>query len=256
MTPEQAAQIAVSERRTVSGLLCPKCSGGHSRERSMYVFPEGNGLKAIAYCARAKCGYRLEVIVNSNECLPTGNAHRNVAIHALVPMSVTMQETLYRLYGINHSSDLMQLRDFWACWIPVHNNRGNKIGGIVRRLDGRTPKAISYLYEHSTSPWMGFYTYSTVHAPGTGFIVEDMLSAIRLKQLNYNAVALLGTALSDEKVKAIKQVWNTAVLCLDADAFSKSIKYAQKYGIEACRLERDFKDSSDEEIRARVQQHV
>lgn len=128
--------------------------------------------------------------------------------------------------------------------MPVRDVQGQELGVVLRSLSGEKPKVIS----HTEKGVMAWYTN---HATTGVIIVEDQLSAIRASDY-LTSVALLGTNLSEERAKEIKQAGRGPVyLALDNDAIASAVKYVVKYrsvlSLQLVRLDKDIKDMSHEE---------
>jgi hypothetical protein len=89
-------------------------------------------------------------------------------------------------------------------------------------------------------------------------IVEDMLSAIRISPYT-PACALLGTHLTDEGIRVIRDVCSNVVVALDADTWvttggvPKPLKMIQRLqphtkSVKAVRITKDPKDMSEEQL--------
>ena len=87
--------------------------------------------------------------------------------------------------------------------------------------------------------------------PKTAVIVEDCSSACAVSCI-YSGVALLGTHLTDQSLECIKE-FDSAIVCLDKDASTKSIKIAQQIKpympVKIKILETDLKNLSPEKTK-------
>ena len=117
------------------------------------------------------------------------------------------------------------------------------------RLYDVTTKRKAQAYKHCQRPWLAYYAgHPHTRRP---VIVEDQLSAMRLWQLNINAIALLGTALTQPKYEEIRAHWKIGAfdLALDRDAFHQAVKFANRYaGVRPLPIPKDIKDMDDAEI--------
>jgi hypothetical protein len=136
-------------------------------------------------------------------------------------------------------------------WSPYDLERG----AVIKRWN-MTPKSVSYkTLEH---PWQCWYNQrGSEHI----IIVEDQLSAARLWQLGHTAVALLGTGMAKDKAEEIAQTAKehprvTIKLALDHDAFAQACKLSRRYAslmtMLPVLLNKDIKDTTDDDIRERV----
>ena len=87
--------------------------------------------------------------------------------------------------------------------------------------------------------------------PKTVVVVEDCSSACAVSCI-YSGVALLGTHLTDQSLECIKE-FDSAIVCLDKDASTKSIKIAQQIKpympVKIKILETDLKNLSPEKTK-------
>jgi len=129
--------------------------------------------------------------------------------------------------------------------MPVRAYDGSEHGVMLRSLDGRQPKVVSYTDKGA----IAWYTNRTTDGV---IIVEDQLSAVRACRY-LTSVALLGTNLSYKNINEIKDLGLSPVfLALDNDAITKAIKFVQQYRsvlpIRLVRLDKDIKDMTHEEV--------
>lgn len=108
------------------------------------------------------------------------------------------------------------------------------------------PKTINYLNSESEVPlsWHGVHSKHVV-------LVEDWCSAQKLAELGLRAVALLGSSLSDARVRELQQ-WKVSRITWapDPDAIGTALKHSQKYSpafdrLRVAFLECDPKDYTD-----------
>jgi hypothetical protein len=151
-----------------------------------------------------------------------------------------LEEATLRRWNVTQHTQLSSI------YLPVYDWRERDIGGVLRHLGPhKGPKAVAY---QLGEPWSCFYL--TRSAQERVVIVEDQLSALRVWQLGVSAVALIGVALSEDKLRAVGKLNTKRItLALDADATRKALKYARLFSqLEVVRLWRDFKDSKDKDI--------
>jgi hypothetical protein len=136
-----------------------------------------------------------------------------------------------------------------AAYLPVYGPFiPNDRGAMVRFYDGSQPKAMTY--KCTVQPWLAWYSYPAADI----VIVEDQISAMRLWQIGYCGVALLGTNLSRDKLAEIKRMAGevrSIHLCLDADMWQKTAGLVRKYPfLKGHMLRADFKNDTDDNIRS------
>ena len=127
----------------------------------------------------------------------------------------------------------------------MRDAQGERLGCVLRALDGRQPKTLTHTEQ-------GAISWHVNHTTDGVIIVEDQFSAIRASDY-LTSVALLGTNLNEERVAEIKAAGLGPVyLALDADAWQVAVRYAVKYRSELrpqlLRLAKDIKDQSKEEL--------
>jgi hypothetical protein len=137
-------------------------------------------------------------------------------------------------------------------FMPVAGPLGQIRGSVVKYLekwDG--PKVLSY--KSTPGPFMAWHEHRDADSL---VVVEDPLSAMRCWQVGISSVALLGATLGSDKVLEIQRYASMkklpVLLALDRDMIRRTIKYTRLYGFRPVLLEDDLKDSSDDEIRARL----
>lgn len=118
-----------------------------------------------------------------------------------------------------------------------------------RKGTGQGPKAVTYM--HADVPIQSWYTSLATRRL---ILVEDMLSAMKIKQHGQSAVALLGTQLDARKARQLSQ-WrpDEVIIALDEDATEQAFKLARKWGlafpkVRVAILEQDIKDTDNDDV--------
>lgn len=251
----------LAQGQSLAGQVCPFCEGGRSNERSFSVFRDSLGLRYR--CHRASCsksGYYLDSsgkMVQSPNKLPFSDERRPFNRPSWSP-SEEMYATLYKKYkldrravqaaGIRETFDDDNNRRYL---FQVDNRYRQCIGHVSKSMSRSSgPRVLTYKMDLSY-PWQAWY-FNPFSKDVV--IVEDNLSAIVLSS-RVNAVALLGTHLSLDKVLDIREVAKAnkrgiVSLALDADAFEKTVKFCSEFsGILSMRplfIPKDFKDMDNE----------
>ncbi len=220
---------AVADPLYGARVMCPKCDGGSTRERSLSIRSVDNndGMLKLS-CWRGTCGYWAYVLLDGTfEWQGKQMREPSVYRDEILPCTPEQLEILVRDYGLD--AELLGKRGWastpdGALLIPIRGVYGSEMGHITRTLDKKkrvyTYKATaqSFLdvwYAHPDKPWV---------------IVEDCLSAARLIPCGLNAVALLGTNISSRDAKALAEITSgRAYLALDNDAWDKSLKWANRH---------------------------
>ena len=131
---------------------------------------------------------------------------------------------------------------------PVMDPRGFERGIVLRRFDGRLPKASTRM--HTDGPHLSWYQGGEDRRV---VLVEDQISAVRLQPW-YTTVSLLGTSLTPEGAMEIANYKPTRVtIALDEDAVNTAYKLRKWYGllfpaVDVVHLSKDVKHMTDEEI--------
>ena len=101
-------------------------------------------------------------------------------------------------------------------------------GAVLRNFAGGM-KALNY-QEKVNEPWLSWYPSQVIEkASDVTLIVEDQLSALKGSRVA-DTVALMGTALSLEKLmEIVKHNNNKVLLLLDADATAKAVKFLRRF---------------------------
>lgn len=112
------------------------------------------------------------------------------------------------------------------------------------------PKASTYLLSPD-SPVQSFYEPARPtglpHYVGPVVLVEDPVSALKVAQAGLFAVALMGVALTMDKVREIATLRRPVIFAYDKDATSDAISHIRSWGVAFSKtnllmLERDIKD--------------
>ena len=258
-------QEAVKGLDSASGLLCPSCHGGRSGERSLGFRREG--FLAWFTCFRAGCGYRALVpMAGGLEVRPPDFKPRPYT-QPLAEPGYALVAMLGLRYGLRDATVYQCILEpaecgtfLWAnthqapraMYMPVLSPYGEDRGGVLRYLDGTKPKTVSYLT--TSQPKLAWYVRDALPKLAPLVVVEDQISAMRCRQLGYNAVALMGTQINDDKAREIRGDRPT-LLALDKDAFGKAVGYARRWPwMIPVLLEHDIKDSDDADVKARLGQ--
>lgn len=265
-----ASELALDEQAT--GLTCPQCKGGASGESSFSV--RKNIVSANYFCHRSSCDLR--GTVNMIGTLGSGplsteppKAKRLVEFAGkLEPLPDKVVEYIQEKWQMDSLSILKQGIQWSPEWdngggriaMPINSRLGARIGFVFRTmLPGVKPKTINYLssaYEVCMSwyPWTVTGNRSCFKLDFPVVIVEDSISAMRASNV-CNAIALLGTNMSDVKLAEIQRAKpKEVIIALDADAQDRAVAMVRKLqglfeSVTLRTLKKDLKDSSDMEIR-------
>lgn len=239
----------------LSGLQCPECGGGASRERSLSMYRIWPNV--VLKCYRGKCGYAAQAPYAEGDGQQLA-APRPQFDGELMSLPRACSDWLTAKYRLELATlqrfRVKAIRGWKALYVPVFDSFGHPRGAMVRRYDGWGSKARAY--KTTDEPWQGWYRVLD-KLPRATVIVEDQMSAMRCWQLGYDAVALLSSDLSQGKAG---EIWDRSytrapiMLALDADMWSKACMYGRKFCWlhKIVRLDDDIKDCTDEEIEERL----
>ena len=135
-------------------------------------------------------------------------------------------------HDIDHAiqAGLLRRRDdesiadfFWGrLMFPIHDRRGRVAGFGARSMDGSDPKYINTpgtrVFNKRSMLYGLHKAAGTIREGGTAVIVEGYMDAIAAHQHgDANAVASMGTALTEQQVSTLRQIAKRVVMALDAD---------------------------------------
>ena len=135
-------------------------------------------------------------------------------------------------HNIDHAvqAGLLRRRDdesiadfFWGrLMFPIHDRRGRVAGFGARTMDGSDPKYINTpatrVFNKRSMLYGLHKAAGTIREGGTAVIVEGYMDAIAAHQHgDANAVASMGTALTEQQVSTLRQIAKRVVMALDAD---------------------------------------
>lgn len=255
-TEGRAIRDQLGERERASGLLCPWCEGGRTRERSLLAWRDGVTLRAK--CKRAKCGRygawdAVDLGMRPVEPgrLPQGKRYV-VNTLPLADTTLAYLQRRYRLHaGTIVKAGLRQGPGGTAVLCPVRGPTGTPRGWVRRWIDGTKPKVKGYpSHDHpQDAAWMAWFS-DGIPGPLTRYVVcvEDVFSAMRLWEQGITSVALLGVSLTPVRVAELRRFAASVVVALDADAWPLAISTALRFHIDVRRVEPDIKDMTEEQL--------
>ncbi len=105
--------------------------------------------------------------------------------------------------------------------IPVFD-ANNKVAGFTgRTLTEQKPKYLNSKFEKNTLPPYGYHLLRHKNS-NCVILTEGMLDVMALNQNGHNAVASLGTSITDQHIIALWDVSSTIILCFDGDEAGKN----------------------------------
>ena len=189
---EMARGLPVGGSR--SGLLCPSCGGGRSRERSLSVYRNEHGVGAR--CHRASCPlnvFRPDVTEHSEPAvfkprpypfpLAYPAADHEIWDRLKVPVLSRCPERAAQLGVLTKADDtsevVWEVRDYqWTTRGHISRTYPDKRIRVWREVEG---------------PFHGYHGFKRTRVL---WIVEDMVSGAQIARAGGNALALLGTNFS------------------------------------------------------------
>lgn len=144
--------------------------------------------------------------------------------------------------GLAIRTDRGSLIDFMRnrLTIPIHNARGNLVAFGGRALGDENPKYLNTRETHlfkKSETLFGFHTAKS-HLREGALIVEGYFDVLQLHQEGiFQAVAPLGTSLTEAQLKLIAKYTKRIILCFDGDsagqrATDRSLKIALPLGFD------------------------
>ena len=112
---------------------------------------------------------------------------------------------------------------FWGrLMFPIHDRQGRVVGFGARSMDGSDPKYIntpsSRVFNKRSMLYGLHKAAGTIREGGTAVVVEGYMDAIAAHQHgDANAIASMGTALTEQQVSILRQIAERVVMALDAD---------------------------------------
>lgn len=135
---------------------------------------------------------------------------------------------------------------------PMLTPAGYERGVVLRRYDGRTPKALTR--QHTEGPSTSWHYSQSGYR--TIALVEDQVSSVKLSEW-VTTVALLGTAMSHEAAREIAHMRpDRVVIALDEDAVNTAYRLKEWFGllfksVQVMHLHKDIKDTPRRELQER-----
>lgn len=249
----------LNDQEQVSGLLCPRCNGGSTSERSLSMKRSGNQVSYV--CHRASCdgkGYFL-VVGAATKATAVKTSVFAQALSKLEQLPTDLMNELTKKYSLM-TTDFARLEVKWqpdmrrVCY-PILSPERIIVGWTLRSYEKDVkPKSYKAITNFNL-PALSYYRCWTTSWSKL-LIVEDQVSACRAAN-TVSAVALCGTNLNLAMARHIRRLEpRQVVICLDADAFGESIKMKERWGdllannnCKVVKPPRDLKDMNCSELR-------
>ena len=206
---------------TARQIVCPRCRGGSSNEKSLSITRVDDGL--LYKCHRASCGAAGKVFSSGviAEHRETERKPEKKLGHPepLTDINEEWLEYLCSKYGVDEelitNNRVMMCPQRNTVVFPCHDTEG-RLANFVDRdyATGRKPKSINYPVTENTT---GVIEPLTNPDGDSAVLVEDMMSAIKLSRL-VPAIPLLGVHATYEQWNVIAAKYKNILIYLDADA--------------------------------------
>lgn len=209
----------------VDRMICPFCDGGSSREVSCRLV-RANPVLVFWRCFRDSCG-RHGVIndgfvgeVKEPVYKPSeGNPYLG-QMELLPPFVV---KYIWKRYDIDPHTIT---REMWkynkttrAIVMPIWNWMGFRLGHFVKAFSKDVSQKKMTFWEETDQP-KAHFPVSCPREDTDIWIVEDIISATRIAQEGYDAVALLGTYMSPQVAAALRNAGKERLfVALDGDTW-------------------------------------
>ncbi len=188
---------------------------------------------------------------------------------ALTSQDITFFEERYGLKPPDSNELIFRADSRYA--MPIRRPHGSPRGYVLRapwrdsplHIATHIPARKALTYMHVAEPVQSFYlrpyTVGSLVPASSLVLVEDQLSAIKLYQLGYNSVALLGVPnkgnIGADRVAEISRVpASEVIVALDSDATAEAFNFVRQWGAafthsRVAILTKDIKDTPSDEIR-------
>ena len=253
-------------------VVCPRCNGGGSGERSMTI-SRLQPTRAHFTCWRATCdmGNGIVSLTKVNgELLTKGKDPRTATSKQIsipsIPLTDRHRAYLRRFLRLDDAmiayGHITSVQDGRICY-GIFSPQRRRCGKVVRLYKemyighsetATIPKALNQMFSDTAIPMSWYYKGRQVKKQtDTLVLVEDIPSALRLNPY-VDSAALLGTSFGPEKQKIVNsRRYGTVYLALDADASRRAakIKMTQNTNVRNLKvkfLNKDIKNMKDDEL--------
>lgn len=265
----ERAQLAAEAETLDQGasirMVCPFCGGGRSGEATLVLSHTDDGA-LLFVCHRDNCG--------ASGRLGGGpslrRAEKRPASPRVLDISGSTYLTDYQEEQLRKQWPFPAFPAYWR-WLPrlgrlifpVKGPLWEHRGYLARLVPGVNypqtmmmgPKVLTFR-EAIAFPWQ-HWVLGRERTPI--YVVEDIPSAERLGVAGVNAVAILGTYMTEDMMTEIIEVAtirnSMIVMALDKDAIKKTLAYTEQLKLRATEvtaliIPKDFKNMTQEELNA------
>lgn len=225
--------VPVGHRST--HMLCPVCNGGRSQERSFVVT---RGDTVLFYkCYRNSCGWSgaIPSVPSQDNIVQRRKEERPPDPYPDKTRRLTDAETQFLVDKYELSEESVVLNrvkyniDRNKYVFPIMDVDGKEIGLLDRDFRPGHRKANTTWFSYRV-PHLHFPRELNPKFSRRIVLVEDIISAIKINQLNRVAVcALLGTHINDMTMEYISSLTDAITIILDPDALKKAQRMKKRY---------------------------
>lgn len=235
-SPEYRAEVemigATLKMGETARLLCPKCRGGSSGEKS-FICSRDVGSVVLYHCFRATCTFsgRIGMAPSLHDHTSPRVRARRAMEHPVEPLDKEDIEMFRAVFGITPDRDTYWCPSMERYAHRVYGPIGQNRGWVLRDYAGhKVPKALAYPYSDLAEPFISWY-YPNKELESCVVVVEDMLSAKKVADSGFKAVALLGTWIDIERAYEIADISSGRAvhLALDEGTVATMLSYRDKF---------------------------
>ena len=236
-------------------ISCPFCRATH--EQSMRLTRRPAAL--LFTCYRASCGVRGAIQSNGgiqmHDSKPPPIASNPFKLDTVSPPE-DLVEVVTTRYGISrevlHYSGMRWAPNERSMCFPVFDVYGKRTGTSTKVLGDKVAgRRKSTLYYEDEPPQ--YYAPPLFLRSGSKLVwlVEDVLSCLRITTHGENSIALLGTNVNPGLFSALSSNFQTVIIALDPDALVKALKIQQELSslpltVKVMSFNKDPKDVEEE----------
>jgi hypothetical protein len=262
---------ALMEPGTTESTTCPMCSGGSSKDASFYITKLEDGV-LLFICHRASCGLKGRIAPGSvgeverkRPSAAKEKTKKELTVEKLLDLYLPTPPTeiskyAQDKYNIDLDYNFVRWTSAFSPSTPDSSPAGRiaiPIFDVYYELMGydlkdilKTQNPKSLIMKKADYHGGAWYTVDYTNTPCL-IVVEDLLSAIAVKSFGIDAVALLGTHITEDALEQINaQQYGTVLIALDNDALSVATRIATSGTIRNAQLlslDKDIKDMSLEQ---------
>jgi hypothetical protein len=248
-----------------SRIVCPFCNAKHETSLSLVRFPTGVFYK----CWRVSCGEKgfIPSLPNYTTTIVPGEDKARPYLGRSEPLPQSISDWIFNSYEIHkNDQEAHNMRfdpDRRRLLIPVYTVTGYNYGLVAKKVPDSPwsgPKVSNYFDDGIHRLHFPFggkaisqFSNGVSRDRKEIYIVEDVLSAIKLDSMLLPSVALLGTWLNSKHAVMLRNLGEYLYIVLDPDAKEQAVRLKQMYGllfneVHIVSLKKDPKDTKYSEL--------